>query len=229
MKAVIFDLDGTLIDSVPDLHGASEKMLKDEGKAPLDLDRVRSFVGNGIPNLVERISETCELPLDAETQKRLVQAFLRHYDTALTARTQFYPGVKACLNRLIALDLKLGLCTNKPEAQTRTILKELGLEDKFTCVIGGDSLPQRKPSAEPLLATIKGIGDAMGETLTIEQCLYVGDSEVDAATADAAMIHFAIYEDGYRKTPLESLRHQFAFTHFDVLADYVSQMIENDS
>lgn len=217
MKAVIFDLDGTLIDSVPDLHAASEKMLQDQGKDLVDLPTVRSFVGNGIPRLVELLSEATGLPLDAEHQKTYIQSFLDHYNQALTARTVVYPGVRDFLDAVQAKGIPMGLCTNKPEAQTLSILADLDLARYFGKVIGGDSLPQRKPAAEPLLTTLSALG---GGDITIDQCLYVGDSEVDAQTAQTAGAPFALYTEGYRKIPIESLPHTFAFSHFDDLCNF---------
>nr|WP_321446031.1 phosphoglycolate phosphatase [uncultured Cohaesibacter sp.] len=218
MKAIIFDLDGTLIDSVPDLHGAAERLLLDQGKTPLDLPTVRSFVGNGVHNLVERISKATDLPRDAESQKALVKAFLDHYNASITGRTTLYPGVRDCLDALAEAGIPLGLCTNKPEAQTLLILKDLDMARYFSKVIGGDTLPQRKPAAEPLLATLAALGD--GE-LSVDQCLYVGDSEVDAETARVASAPFALYSEGYRKAPLESLPHSFSFSHYDALRAYI--------
>lgn len=220
MKAVIFDLDGTLIDSVPDLHAASENMLKDEGREVLDLPTIRSFVGNGIARLIELISEARDLPRDADNQARLIDAFLAHYDQALTARTVIYPGVLESLEAFAKAGLVMGVCTNKPEAQTRAILKDLDLERYFGMVIGGDTLPQRKPAAEPLIATLEGLAKVIGDGLTVADCLYVGDSEVDAETAKTAKTPFALFTEGYRKSPVESLPHLFAFSNHDDLRSF---------
>ena len=213
MKAIIFDLDGTLVDSVPDLQKAAARMLEAHDKPVLSQAAIRSFVGNGIPKLIECISEASGLPLDADSQRSLIKEFIANYDTMLTDETEMFPGARDALEALHEKGMTLCLCTNKPLAQTRVILGTLGLDRLFTQVVGGDSLPQRKPAPEPLLATIDGFAP--------EDCLYVGDSEVDADTAEAAGVSFALYTEGYRKTPVSELPHAFSFSDYAALVAHV--------
>lgn len=206
--AIVFDLDGTLIDSAPDIHAATNILLAQERLPLLDLATVRSFVGKGVPNLVSRVLETLDQPEDPARHAELVARFEVIYETAVTL-TRPYPGVMAALDALAGAGFALGLCTNKPQGPTRAVLAHLGLDRYFGAVIGGDSLPVHKPDPAPLHATFAALsGPAV---------LYVGDSEVDAETAQRAGIAFALYTEGYRKTPVEALPNDVAFDHFDAL------------
>ncbi len=202
--AVIFDLDGTLIDSVPDLHAAVAKMLAGEGRAALAMDVVQGFVGHGLPTLVARVMDHCGI--DRADHPRLTAATLAHYNADPATLTRTYPGVMAALQALHAAGHPLGLCTNKPEAPARAILRAFGMEALFSSVIGGDTLGITKPDPAPLHACHAALGGGAA--------LYVGDSEVDAATAQAAGMRFALFTEGYRKTPVDQMPHDLAFADF---------------
>ena len=211
---LVFDLDGTLVDSAPDIHAAVARMLADEGQPALALPLITSFVGNGLPKLVERVIG--HVGLDMAQHARLTKATLDHYNAASSDLTRPYPGVMAVLTTLQLAGHPMAVCTNKPEAPARDILRALGMERFFRAVVGGDSLPVTKPDPAPLHACIAALGG--GATL------YVGDSEVDAATAVAARVPFALFTEGYRKTPVADLPHDVAFSTFDALPALVAQM-----
>ena len=213
MKSIVFDLDGTLVDSAPDIHATAVKMLADEGKAPLDLDTIRSFIGNGIPKLVERVSKNCDLDMGAENQTRLLASFVKHYGDAPAEHSVVYPGVFELLDMLEYRGYALGVCTNKQEALSNAVLEQLGLAKYFSVVVGGDSLPVHKPNPEPLLHTFAA--------LKARHKFYVGDSEVDAQTAKAAGVMFAVFTQGYRKGPVSEMPHHFAFSHYDTLGQII--------
>ncbi|MSU90158.1 phosphoglycolate phosphatase [Rhodobacteraceae bacterium 2CG4] len=206
MNAIIFDLDGTLIDSAPDLRAAANAMLAEFGAPPLTLDEVRGFIGNGVPKLVERC--LAARGIDPAVHLDAVARFSAHYDVAPAALTVLYPGARTAL-QVLARSHPLGLCTNKPEAPARKLLTHFGLETLFGAVIGGDSLPVRKPDPAPLIAA----RDALGAAAAV----YVGDSEVDAETAQAAAMPFALFTGGYRKTPVSGIAHWRAFAAHDAL------------
>ncbi|TDK43730.1 phosphoglycolate phosphatase [Antarcticimicrobium luteum] len=214
MTAIIFDLDGTLVDSAPDIQAAANRMLEGEGAEPLDLPTVIGFIGNGLPKLVERAMGARDLPMDRHTE--LTARTLAFYNAESTARTLPYPGLVAALDALRAQGFALGICTNKPAAPARDILDQFDLARHFEVVIGGDTLPVKKPDPAPLRAAFDAL--ARGG-------LYVGDSEVDAETAERAGVPFLLFTEGYRKQPVEALPHLARFDHFDALPGLVAQAL----
>lgn len=213
MTAVVFDLDGTLIDSAPDLHAAALKMLAGAGLPAITPQQTRSFIGNGVPMLVARIMAAVGLPDDAARHAAMEAAFLRHYNAAPAERTVLYPGVVAALDRLEDLGCVLGLCTNKPEGPTHAILRIFGLADRMRVVVGGDTLAVKKPDPAPLHRAFAALPGG--------RRLFVGDSEVDAGTAQAAAVPFALFSGGYRKTPVEDMPHDHLFDHWHDLPGFV--------
>jgi phosphoglycolate phosphatase len=209
-NGVVFDLDGTLVDSAPDLRASMNKLLAEHGAAPLDPPTLRSFIGNGVPTLVRRSFAARDLALDDETHAAAVHRFHAFYDVDPAGHSTLYPGVLPLLEALAERDVPMGLCTNKYEAGTRLVLDAFGLSGFFRVVVGGDTLPVLKPDPAPLRRCVEALG-APG-------ILYVGDSEVDAATAEAAGVPFALFTGGYRRTPAEQIPAAFRFDAFETLA-----------
>ncbi len=199
---VVFDLDGTLIDSAPDIHGIANRLLLGRGLEPIDLATTRSFIGQGAPSFIAQLRHARGLP-EGE-QSPLLEEFLASYDDAVEL-THPYPGVRAALARLAETD-RLGICTNKPLRPCLAVLQHLKLDGVFTAVLGGDSLPVRKPDPRPLRATFAQMGTGPR--------IYVGDSETDAETARRAEVPFVLYTRGYRKIPVAELPHAAAFDDF---------------
>lgn len=209
---LIFDLDGTLVDSAPDIRAAVNRMLADEGIGPLDLPTVTGFVGNGMPKLVERVMAAKGIA--PGRHKELTQVTLDHYNAAPSALTRPYAHVPQALEALAAAGHRLAVCTNKPEAPARAILADLGLARHFPVIVGGDTLPVRKPDPAPALACVKALGDG---ALGGGAAAFIGDSEVDAETAAAAGLPFYLFTEGYRKSPVSALPHRAAFSDFAAL------------
>lgn len=214
MRAVIFDLDGTLIDSAPDIHAAANRMLAEVDEGALSYDTIRSFIGNGVPVLVERI--IAKQGLDPERHPELLAIFMHHYNADPATLTELYPNVRAVVEGLAAEGARLGVCTNKPEGPTREILRAFDLDRLFDAVVGGDTLPVKKPDPAPLRRAV----EALGRDLTV----YVGDSEVDAETASRAALPFALFTEGYRKRPVEELAFDAAFADFADLPGILARL-----
>ena len=194
---IVFDLDGTLIDSAADLAAAVNNMLAGYGCAPLSVPEVRRMIGDGVAMLVARAlaARRCE-PADPAGA---AQVFMRHYESDATSLTTAFPGVAEALQALQAAGIPLAVCTNKPARITADILASLGLAKYFARVIGGDSLPFRKPDPRVLLALLETFAARP------EGSLLVGDSEVDAATARSAGVPFVLMKHGYRRGPAEEI------------------------
>lgn len=214
MRAVIFDLDGTLIDSAPDIHAAANTVLQGEGLPLVTFEQSRSFVGRGARIFVERMERAVTGNNEPARTDHLHKRFLHFYERA-HENTRIYPGVADVLEVLRAEGFALGLCTNKPMRPTRAVLAHLGWDRLFDVVIGGDSLPVAKPDPAPLIAVIDGLG------LTLPQITYIGDSETDAETAQRAEARFGLFTEGYRHTAPEDMYHQFRFNDYDLLTDYL--------
>ncbi|MGQ9369170.1 phosphoglycolate phosphatase [Azospirillum sp. ST 5-10] len=211
--AVAFDLDGTLVDSVADLHDAANRLLAGLDRPPLDLATVRGFIGDGVARLVERaLAATGGVPGgDPEPQ---VRRFLEIYEADPSARSVLYPGVAATLRRLADDGVRLGVCTNKPLVATRRLLADLGIAGAFAAVVGGDSYPTRKPSPEPLLGLLGLLGAAP------QEAAFVGDNEHDVAAARAAGVRRVyVMGYGYARVPLDRLPHDGVLDDFAAIPD----------
>lgn len=218
MRTAIFDLDGTLVESAADLHAASNRMLDELSLAPLELAELKSFVGNGVPTLVRRCLEARDVGDDPDLAVRALAIFTSAYEAAPVDLTHAYEGVPEALEALKAGGWALGVCTNKPQRPAELVLEGLGLAGYFGAVVGGDVLPVLKPDPAPLIHCLTALG---GDPA---QAIFVGDSEVDAATAAAAKMPFAIYTKGYLRSPLSDVAHTAAFDDFRDLAGLLSTL-----
>ena len=206
MRAVVFDLDGTLIDSLPDMTASANALLSQEGLPPLAKADVAGFVGFGVRVFMDRlIAATALSTSDYDT---LLERFMALYVDA-TDHTEVYPHVHQALADLSDAGFVLGICTNKPQAPMRSVLRAVGLDTVFDVAIAGDTLPQRKPDPMPLRRAFGELGAIQG--------LYVGDSIVDAQTARSAGVPFALFTEGIRVTPLGDVAHDASFDDFRAL------------
>ncbi len=213
---VLFDLDGTLVDSVPDLAVAVDLMLETLDLAPAGVERVRDWVGNGAPTLVRRalhgeldVSAAAFAPGQFEEAYAL---FLQFYGESTATLSVLYPGVSECLKGLRARGISLGIATNKPMRFTTEMLQGLGIDSYFQVVIGGDSLPTCKPDPAMLLSAIEQCG-AMPVTT-----LMVGDSSNDIRAARAAGCKVVAVPYGYNHgEPIEASAPDLIVERLDAL------------
>ncbi len=179
VKAVTLDLDGTLLDTIPDLAAASNAMLAELGRPPLDVELIQTFVGKGIARLVERTLDAADI-FDAATRERAHEVFGRHYERLNGKHTTMYPGVREGLDVMRDQGIPLACITNKAGRFTRPLLEMQGLADYFEQIVAGDTLPQKKPHPAQLLHACAEFGIEPAEMLMI------GDSVNDAQAARAA-------------------------------------------
>lgn len=198
-RALVFDLDGTLVDTAPDLHATLNVVLASHGRSRLDLDQVRNLVGQGARTLVERGFRMTGAPLDPEPLKAAVAEFLAHYGDNIAVFSRPFPGVEGLLADFKAEGYRLGVCTNKAEHLSRKLLGEIAFLTYFDALFGGDTLAVSKPDPAPLLSALEAIG------ATPENGVMIGDSPTDVATAKAAGVPVIAVDFGYSHIPAAEL------------------------
>jgi phosphoglycolate phosphatase len=187
LKAVLFDLDGTLLDTAPDMIGTLNSLRLDNGLAPLPFSQVRPEVSHGSSRLVQ-----IGFPgVDAERFALLQRRFLEAYGARLAAETRLFEGMDRVLTELSRRGLVAGIVTNKPARLTDALLEELGLRARFVCVVSGDTVKERKPHPLPMLHAAQLAGTAAGA------CVYVGDAQRDVQAAHAAGMRALVALYGY--------------------------------
>ena len=193
--AVAIDLDGTLLDTLPDIAEAADRMLTEMGRSPVGPEIVRGYIGEGIPRLTKRL--LTGLP-DGEPEPAsfevALEAFERHYRDTFTRCSRPFPGVISGLERMRAARLRLACVTNKTASFTLPLLEATGLSGYFELVVSGDSLPKKKPDPLPLLHVARQFA------LAPARVLVVGDSPVDTGSARAAGCPVFCVSYGYRGT-----------------------------
>ena len=188
IDAILFDLDGTLIDTAPDMGGALNKLLVEENLAPIPLQQIRPYVSQG-GLVLTRLGFAGKVP-DEEIEP-LRQRFLQHYRAIVADKSRLFDGYEAVLAEIESREMPWGIVTNKPEWLTFPLLEQLGLASRAGVVIGGDSLQQRKPHPLPLQVAAERLGVAC------ERCVYLGDDERDVVAAKAAKMKTLVAAYGY--------------------------------
>lgn len=212
---LVFDLDGTLIDSAPQIHAAANIVFGNRGLPPLCQETIRGFVGNGLGVLVSRSMTHLGIDPDAALHAELMADFVRIYEQDFDLTT-LYPGVSTTLTDLFQAGHRLAICTNKPLGPTHAVLRHFNLTRFFPVIISGDSLPQRKPDPAPLWAALVALGPG--------KALFIGDSEVDAEAARAANVPLALFSGGYRQAGAETLGARIIFDDHAALPRLIGRL-----
>ena len=209
---LVFDLDGTLIDTAPDLLDSLNHVITREGLAPVAPDRLRAHVGHGGRAMLERAYAAQDRHLDAATLERLSDAFFQHYADGMPGRSRPFAGATGCLARFAGAGWRMAVCTNKLEHLSRTLLGALGLDERFAAICGADTFAVRKPDPGHLTGTIERAGG------TRDNAVMVGDSKTDIDTARAAGIPVVAVDFGYATEPVATLRPDHVIGAFDALS-----------
>ncbi len=220
-KTIVFDLDGTLVDSARDLVPMLNRTVAADGIPPISIEQAGYCVGQGAMKMIERAYALHGQPLDPERHKELLADFLAHYEENLSENTVFYEGALGALDRLAEDGWVFAVCTNKYEHLAHKMLDELGQSTRFSAVSGGDTFDFRKPDPAHIIETVKLAGGVP------ETAIVVGDSINDIAAAREADIPVIAVDFGYSDVPVAQLEPTAIISHFRELFDTVEAIASN--
>ena len=210
---IAFDLDGTLVDTAPDLVGTLNMLLADEGLPLLPLAEARPFIGHGARFLIQRGFEAAGAHLHPAKAQVLFDRFIAHYRARIARESRPFPGCEAALAALTAEGARLAVCTNKPTGLSVALLEALGLAPRFAAIVGPDAAPAPKPDPRHLQAAVAAAGGTMA------RAILVGDSATDASAARNARVGLILVSFGYTEVPAADLDPDILIDHFDQLPD----------
>jgi phosphoglycolate phosphatase len=219
-RTLVFDLDGTLAETAPDLIGALNFVLAKDGIAPLPVEAARSLLGAGGRALIERGYTRAGRTLSSQRLDALFIDFLEFYNAHIADKSTLFPGVEACLDRCAAAGFVLAVCTNKLEHSSLLLLEKLDVLDYFAFVCGQDTFGVAKPDPKPLLETVARAGGLR------ERSVMVGDSITDIRTAQAARMPVVAVDFGYTDVPVSQLGPDRVISHFDALHEAALSLTE---
>lgn len=207
---IVFDLDGTLVDTAPDLMGGMDEIMRRKGLEPLPHDLLRPLISVGSRAMLKLALETNAHPLSEAAYEAWWQEYLGIYADNIAAKSRPFPGLIALLDRLAATGATLAVCTNKAEQLSRKLLGALGLTDRFAAIAGRDTFPRcYKPNPEHLLGTVRLAGGDPKRTIM------VGDSDIDVMAARNAGVPIIAVSFGYTHAPVASFDPDEVIDHYD--------------
>ena len=219
-QIIVFDLDGTLVNSAPDLCYALNKTLEEINIPLITLQEVMGYLGDGALELIKRgISKHHNL--DNYDLEKLRIRFLDIYDDCLLDKTDFYENVLETLEKLKKMNFTLAICSNKPELLVKRIIKGLNAIDFFGAITGGDTYEFRKPDSRHLERTILEAGKK------VDQAIMVGDSENDIKCANSINVPSIVVDFGYSRTPVENLNANIIMNNYQNLIMHIEEINNN--
>lgn len=216
---IAFDLDGTLVDTAPDLIGTLNVLLAQEGLPPLPLGEARPFIGRGARWMIERGFQAAGATLEEARAPELFDRFIARYLEHIADESRPFPGVEAALDELRGRGARLVVCTNKRTDLSLSLLNALDLARRFDAVVGADATPACKPDPRHLTAAVAAAGGAM------ERAILVGDAGTDAGAARAAGAPLVLVSFGYTEVPVRDLEPDLLIDHFDQLPDGCARLL----
>lgn len=216
---IVFDLDGTLAETAPDIIATLNVILAEEALAPLPVESARELVGAGARALIERAFRLYAKPLTPPHLEALFERFLVVYAERIAEESHLFPGVETALDALMAQGHLLAVCTNKPEYHSLLLLEALGVKERFAAICGRDTFPVSKPDPGHLTLTIAQAGGVAS------RAIMVGDSRTDIDTARAAGVPVIAVPFGYTPVPVAELEPDRIIGHFDELAPAVEALL----
>ncbi len=215
-----FDLDGTLVDTAPDIIGALNLVLREEGIKPYHLDEARPLIGRGAMELLRRGFALAGHPLLPEQEQPLLDRLLKHYEAHIDAFSRPFDGLIPALDALERRGARFAVCTNKHTYLSIELLKKLNLFDRFGTIRGADSVPNKKPDSGHLLACVEDMGGEISKTIMI------GDSETDFLTAKNAGVPCILVSFGYSERPIRELDCDVLIDHYDDFIAAVEKVVK---
>ena len=216
---IAFDLDGTLVDTAPDLIGTLNAVFVEKGVPEIAFDSARDMIGGGVKILLERGLSAQGLVVTTEELNELYADYLERYADQIADRSRPFPGLDAALDELTALGYRFAVCTNKLESLSVRLLDALGLSARFEAICGQDTFGIQKPDPEMLRRTIaKAGGD-------VAYAIMVGDSATDVNTARAAGLPIVAVDFGYTEIPMQLLGPDRIISHFDALPKAITELL----
>ncbi|HRO03898.1 MAG TPA: phosphoglycolate phosphatase [Terricaulis sp.] len=216
---IVFDLDGTLVDTAPDLVRALNATLDLEGLPHAPLAQVRRMVGQGARHLITRAAERAGASYSAERLDQLTKAFVEFYRADIASHSQPFPGVDEALDSLAALGAKFAVCTNKRTDLSQQLLEALNLSQRFSAIVGADAVAQKKPHPDHFRAAVTRAGGV------VRRAVMVGDTAADVGAARGAGAPIALVRFGYCEEDVERLGADVLLDHFNELTSACRRLL----
>lgn len=215
---IVFDLDGTLVESAPDLLSALNHTLQNADAPVVQLSDIREMIGHGAKAMIRKGFELHKLPLAEEQLEKHWATFLNFYKANIAVGSYVYEGAFDALETLRRKGAILAVCTNKTQALAEEVLTQLNLIDYFSAVVGADSVPMKKPDGDHIIQTVRRVGGCS------QQAIMIGDSRTDEAAAYNAQLPFLFVPFGYESVSADQIRAHAVVHHYEQLCGQIMKI-----